>query len=291
MERNREDMYKQMFTIRKVEELLLQFFTKGLLRGTVHTCYGQEACAVGVLSAINKEIDIVSSNHRGHGHYLAYCDDIKGLVLEIMGHEDGVCGGLGGSQHLQNSNFYSNGILGGMPPVAVGMGFAEKIKKSGAISVVFFGDGAMAEGNIYEAFNFAALWKAPVLFVVEHNQYAQSTHFSLEHAGELQNRAIAFGIKSTVVNGNLLDEVFANSSRIVNEIRENNLPQLLFLNTYRLGPHSKGDDLRSTFEIEENKKNDPLVLYKQKHNSINFDLIENTVNSRIDEFLKSINKN
>ena len=168
-------MYETMALIRAVETSLLDLFGKGKLRGTVHTGIGQEAIAAGVLAALDLERDVICSNHRGHGHYLAYCGDAKGLIAEVMGLPVGVCRGVGGSQHLHKRNFYSNGILGGMAPVSVGMALAEKTSKSGAVVVQFAGDGALAEGAFYESFNIAALWKLPYMLVVEDNGYAQST--------------------------------------------------------------------------------------------------------------------
>jgi TPP-dependent pyruvate/acetoin dehydrogenase alpha subunit len=283
------DLYSQLFTIRRVEETLLGLFSKGLLRGTVHTCIGQEACAVGVVGAIDKGKDIVCSNHRGHGHFIAYCDDVEGLIYEVMGRPEGVCGGYGGSQHLHKNRFYSNGILGGMPPVAVGMGFAEKIKGTGAISVVFMGDGSQAEGSVYEAFNMASLWSVPVLFVVEHNQYAQSTHFSLEHAGFLADRAKPFDIPVTRVNGNEVELVRSKACEITDEIRHKSRPQLLFLDTYRIASHSKGDDLRDPQEIERNKAKDPLTLFKMKHNEQSWiEDVENEVNLRLSSLIAQL---
>ena len=268
---------------------MLGLFSKGLLRGTVHTCIGQEACAVGVISSIDKDKDIVCSNHRGHGHFIAYCDEIEGLIYEVMGKSEGICGGYGGSQHLHKNRFYSNGILGGMPPVAVGMGLAEKIKCSGAISVVFMGDGSVAEGNVYESFNMASLWNVPTLFVIEHNQYAQSTHYSLEHAGLLSERAKPFGIKTTVINGNDVLNVRAKSVEMINEIRRDSRPQLLLLETYRMAPHSKGDDLRDPLEIERNKLNDPISSFRNSHTGDSWiDEVENDVNNRLKALLSHL---
>jgi TPP-dependent pyruvate/acetoin dehydrogenase alpha subunit len=282
-------IYYQLFLIRRVEETLLDLFSKGLLRGTVHTCIGQEGCAVGVINSIDKKKDVVCSNHRGHGHFIAYCDDVEGLIYEVMGKPEGICGGYGGSQHLHKNQFYSNGILGGMPPIAVGMGFAEKIKSSGAVSIVFMGDGSMAEGNVYEAFNMASLWDVPILFVVEHNQYAQSTHFSLEHAGILSDRSKPFGINTTVANGNDVLNVEKISRKIVDEIRINSRPQLLFLETYRIAPHSKGDDLRDPMEIEKNKLSDPLIYFKVKHQGeLWIREVEDEVNDRLKRLLKQL---
>jgi TPP-dependent pyruvate/acetoin dehydrogenase alpha subunit len=282
-------IYYQLFAIRRVEETLLNFFSKGLLRGTVHTCIGQEGCAVGVMSAIDKSKDIVCSNHRGHGHFIAYCDDIEGLIYEVMGRPEGICGGYGGSQHLHKNRFYSNGILGGMPPVAVGMAFAEKIKSSGALSIVFMGDGSMAEGSVYESFNMASLWNVPILFVTEHNQYAQSTHHSLEHAGVLSERPKPFGIKTTVTNGNDVLSVHSTCSEIISEIRKDLKPQLLFLETYRIAPHSKGDDLRDPEEIELNKKRDPLVVFRNSHQDCAWmQDVEKEVEKRLDNLLDQL---
>jgi acetoin:2,6-dichlorophenolindophenol oxidoreductase subunit alpha len=283
-----KQVYYQLYLIRRVEETLLDLFSKGLLRGTVHTCIGQEGCAVGVINAIDRKKDIVCSNHRGHGHFIAYCDDVEGLIYEVMGRPEGVCGGYGGSQHLHKNRFYSNGILGGMPPVAVGMALAEKLKSSGAISIVFMGDGSMGEGNVYEAFNMASLWNIPILFVVEHNQYAQSTHYSLEHAGVLSDRPKPFGIKSTVINGNDVIKVEQMSGQIINEIRADSRPQLLFLETYRIAPHSKGDDLRDPLEIERGKSNDPLKYLISNSSDKDWkEEVEKDVNDRI---LKLLNK-
>lgn len=252
-------LYETMFLIHEVECKLLALFAEGLLRGTVHTCLGQEAIAAGVIGALDKSIDIICSNHRGHGHFLAYSGDVKGLIAECMGHPEGVCGGIGGSQHLHKANFYSNGILGGMVGIATGMAMAEKIKGSGSVVVVFTGDGGLGEGIIYEAFNMASLWQLPILFAVEHNGYAQSTPTHLEHAGELSRRAEPFGIPATVIDGNDVLMVHRAAHEACQAIRRGDGPRLLFMNTYRLGPHSKGDDLRDPNEISNHAQRAPLV--------------------------------
>jgi acetoin:2,6-dichlorophenolindophenol oxidoreductase subunit alpha len=288
MTQQTERLFREMFLIRTVEEKLLDLFSKGKLRGTVHTCIGQEACAVGVINALDKENDIICSNHRGHGHFISYCNNYQKLILEIMGNETGICNGIGGSQHLHLKNFYSNGILGGMVPVTVGMALAEKQKKSKSIGVVFFGDGAMAEGIVYESFNIASLWKIPVLFVVEHNQYAQSTPTKKEHSGDISTRSTTFGIKVTIQDGNHLDNVLEIAKKIVNEIRINNEPQLLFLETYRLASHSKGDDLRDVKEIESNKLRDPITMFKNSHPSLNYAEIEDEIIREVNEFVDNI---
>ena len=175
----RSDAYERalarMLLIRTVEERLLRLFAGGKLFGTTHTCIGQEACAVGVVGALDLERDIIFSSHRCHGHFLMYTDDPTSLIAEILGRQTGVCSGRGGSQHLCVRNFHSNGVQGGIIPVATGVALAEKLKRTGAVTVCFLGDGTLGEGVIYEAFNLASLWRLPILYVLEHNQYAQST--------------------------------------------------------------------------------------------------------------------
>src|SRR5512138_3297806 len=139
------ELYRLMARIRRFEETVLENFPKGLFFGTTHTCLGQEANAVGVLAHLGAE-DIVFSNHRGHGHFLAYGGDPRALFAELMGRSTGVCGGRGGSQHLHWRSFYSNGVQGGIAPVATGMALAEKYKSSGAVAVAFIGDGTLGEG-------------------------------------------------------------------------------------------------------------------------------------------------
>lgn len=260
--------YRQFFArmqlIRLCEEKLLALFGKGVVRGTVHTCLGQEACAVGVVNALDRSRDIVCSNHRGHGHYLAYCGDVDGLLAEVLGLPGGVCGGVGGSQHLHRDNFYTNGILGGMPPVATGMAAAEAYLETGRVVCVFLGDGAMAEGSLYEALNLAGLWKLPILFAVEHNQYAQSTHWQAQHAGALDQRAETFGVKVATLDGNDVEAVYQAAAAAVARLRSGLGPEMLFLRTYRLGPHSKGDDLRPAEELAEHWVNEPLAHLRRK---------------------------
>ena len=252
-----------MALIRLVEEGLLALFSEGRLFGTTHTCIGQEASAVGVLSHL-KPSDIVVSNHRCHGHYIAFTDDAEGLMLEVMGRQGGVCNGKGGSQHLCTGQFFSNGILGGMVPSAVGMALAEKRMGRDALAVVFLGDGALGEGLVYESLNLASLWKVPVLFVVEHNQYAQSTPTRLQMAGTVAGRFEAFGIPQTEVNTNDVTVIHETAGQVLERVRASQSPECLILHTYRLSPHSKGDDFRDPTEIERWRENDPLKLTTAK---------------------------
>ncbi len=283
--------YREMFLIRYTEEKLLNLFSKGFLRGTIHTCIGQEACAVGVINAIDKSKDIVFSNHRSHGHFISYCGDIKSLILEIMGKSTGVCAGIGGSQHLHKGNFYSSGIQGGLVPWALGTAFAEKNKNSNAIAIIFMGDGTLSEGIVYECLNIASLWNLPVLFVVEDNKYAQSTPSWMEYAGKLIDRAKPFLIETTELFLEDVSEIYLKTKNIINNIRMTSKPHFLLLNTYRLAAHSKGDDYRSEKEINKFRQADPLVKYRQKlekEYAANLNIIENGIKVLVDKIISNL---
>lgn len=256
--------YRKMLLIRKAEEKLLDEFSRGLLSGTTHTCIGQEACAVGVVSSLDRDKDIIFSNHRCHGHFLAYSEDVLGLFGELLGRRIGVCAGIGGSQHLHSDNFYTSGIQGGIVPCATGMAFAEKHKGSGAIVAVFMGDGTLGQGIVYESLNMASLWSLPVMFVLEHNQYAQTTPSRLQIAGDIIGRATAFGVKSAEVVADDVTKVYGVACDASGYVRSACRPFFLVLHTYRLGPHSKGDDFRDPEEVEAYRKRDPLFLLKDR---------------------------
>src|SRR5215204_416232 len=176
---SRGALYERMYLIRRFEETLLGLFSEGKIAGTTHTYIGQEANAVGVIAHLEQKRDVVVSNHRCHGHYLAFTGDVDGLLREVMGREGGVCGGKGGSQHLWSGNFFSNGVLGSTVPVAAGMALAERERGSDAVTTAFIGDGTLGQGVVYETLNLASLWRLPLLFVLENNSYAQSTPSSL----------------------------------------------------------------------------------------------------------------
>jgi TPP-dependent pyruvate/acetoin dehydrogenase alpha subunit len=214
-------LYRSLYRIRRFEETVLDNFPRGSFFGTTHTYIGQEANAVGVLYHI-LENDIVFSNHRCHGHYLAYEGDPHALFAELMGRATGVCGGRGGSQHLHWRNFYTNGILGGIIPIATGMALAEKYKKSGSVTIAFLGDGTLGEGIIYEAFNMASLWKAPILYVLENNHIAQTTQIELAMAGNIFGRFSAFGIPAFQLSTSKGDDT--RKAELVNQMRQDHDP-------------------------------------------------------------------
>jgi TPP-dependent pyruvate/acetoin dehydrogenase alpha subunit len=258
-----EHLYRKMLLIRRFEERLLDLFAEGKLSGTTHTYVGQEPIAVAVAEHLTAA-DLVFSNHRCHGHYLALTGDAQGLLAEIMGRQGGVCGGRGGSQHLHRGNFYSNGIQGGFMPIAVGMALAEKAKGSGAVVVAFVGDGTFGEGAVYEALNMAALWSVPLLVVVENNRYAQSTPSALGVAGSLSDRARAFGLSAGDCDGWDVAALVARFGTIIGQVRSECRAHVEVVETYRLNAHSKGDDSRDAGEVAAFRDRDPLPHWGER---------------------------
>jgi 2-oxoisovalerate dehydrogenase E1 component len=260
-------LIKQAVLIRKTEEKLLELFSLGKLNGTVHTCVGQELSAVAVLNNLLQD-DFVVSNHRGHGHYIARTGDVKGMIAEILGKKSGSVGGVGGSQHLANHKYLSNGIQGGMTPVINGIALANKLRNTNNISIAFTGDGTFGEGILYESLNIAAVWDLPVLFVLENNGYAQSTSMKQTFKGSVQQRVEGFGLTyfqtSTEEPGSLL-EVCAKAKDYV---RNNSKPCLLEIQTQRINTHSKSDDNRRVDEVMQAHQKDYLNSFKEMYADI-----------------------
>ena len=252
-----------MYLIRLFEQSLLNMFHKGYLTGTTHTCIGQEAIPVA-LQQFLKTDDRVLSNHRCHGHYLARTDDVEGLLLEIYGHQAGICKGRGGSQHLYQKGFLTNGIQGNLFPVSVGMAYRQKQLKKKNIVIIFIGDGTFGEGVVYEGLNLASLLKVPLLIVVENNQYAQSTPVQLNLAGTISGRAAAFDIRSHEIESNDIKELSTTFEKTIQYVRDFEVPCMQIIKTYRLAAHSKGDDFRNLKEIESWKNCDPIKLQQNK---------------------------
>lgn len=247
----------QALTIRLTEERLLELFREGRLFGTVHTCIGQEWGGIAVANALEPG-DFILSNHRCHGHYLAWTDDVEGLIAEVMGKETGVCGGRGGSQHLCRDGFFSNGILAGTMAIAAGLALSRKLRGDGSMGAIFVGDGALGEGVFYEALNLIAKWQLPLLIVLENNLYAQSTPQSLTLAGNISARASAFGLITAQGDTWQWEELVAEARACVEMVRRTGQPVFLQVDTYRLGPHSKGDDSRDPLEVARYADMDPL---------------------------------
>ncbi|HUQ53044.1 MAG TPA: thiamine pyrophosphate-dependent enzyme [Gammaproteobacteria bacterium] len=254
-------IFDKAYLVRTVEEQLLELFAAGKLSGTTHTCIGQEMSAVALAAALDRRKDVIVSNHRCHGHYLAWTDDPDGLVAEVMGKSTGVCAGLGGSQHLSAEGFMSNGIQGGIVPVGAGLAFAKKLAGDGGIVAVCIGDGTLGEGVVYETFNMAAKWRLPLLVVLENNRYAQSTSQAETLAGDICARAAAFGMR-TLHGETWRPYVLAAQLReAAAAVRHDGGPLFVRVDTYRLAAHSKGDDDRDPKEVAAFARRDPLNVF------------------------------
>lgn len=256
IERYAEELAKALL-IRATEERLLGLFSEGKLFGTVHTCIGQEFVGVAVARQLIDQ-DTLFSNHRGHGHFLSYTGNVEGLIAEVMGKANGVCAGRGGSQHLQQSGFYSNGIQGGIIPVATGMGLSHKLQGDGGVSVVYVGDGTLGQGALYESMNIASRWELPVVFICENNLFAQSTSQTETLAGDICARAAAFGIHTAHNNTWEWTQLFDEVEESIAHARLKQKPIFHRIDTFRLMAHSKGDDNRPESYVETHRKLDPL---------------------------------
>lgn len=243
--------------IRAVEQQLLDLYAEGHIAGTIHTCVGQEWTGVAVARALRPG-DQVLSNHRCHGHYLSWTDDVEGLIAEIMGRATGVCGGRGGSQHLCGKGFFSSGILGGTSPVAAGLALAHKMKGSGNIVALFIGDGAFGEGVVYETMNVASALALPLYIMCEDNGVAQSTTTRDVLPGEFLARASAFDIDVFHSDTWDFERLVEDVEQAVNMVRRNIRPAFHLVKTFRLNPHSKGDDNRARELLDDYWRRDPL---------------------------------
>ena len=249
-----------MVLIRRFEESLLDLFSLGKLAGTTHTYIGQEANAVGVIAHLEQGRDVIVSNHRCHGHYLAFTDDVDGLLGEVMGKASGVCGGKGGSQHLCNGRL----LLERRPRAAPCRSRPAWRSPSasaarGAVTTVFIGDGTLGQGVVYESLNIASLWGLPLLVVVENNYYAQSTPSHLTLAGDIADaRGGVRHRDGRARHDRRRRDLGARPARSCRRCASSGRPFFLVLDTYRFSPHSKGDDNRDPAEIEEARQRDPL---------------------------------
>jgi 2-oxoisovalerate dehydrogenase E1 component len=251
-------IYAFAHLIRLTEQLLLDLFSKGLLSGTTHTCLGQELCQMAVVRALDDPDDVVLSNHRNHGHFLTYSGAFDALVCEIMGRETGICGGIGGSQHIAFRHFHSNGVQAGMTAIGAGLALARRMRESNSIVTCVVGDGTLGEGLLYESLNLASIWRVPMLFVVENNGIAQTTPTAATIGGSIAGRGAAFGLRTWELDDSDPDFLRA-AEGVVRDVRETRRPGYLVIRTARLGPHSKGDDLRDGEELDAIRKRDPLA--------------------------------
>lgn len=238
---NKEILYR-LLLIREMEHRIESLFSEGKLRGTTHCCIGQEGVPVALSYLLDIERDYLSSGHRAHGLSMMMTQKPESLLGEIMGKPFGMAKGLGGSQHVYYKNYFTNGITGGMCPVAVGIAFTLKQEPTDAISVVVFGDGAMNEGYVMESFNLAAEMSLPVLFVLENNGYAMSTPVeSVNTYTDFENRVAGFGIPYTKVIATDFQTLFKDLSDAVEKVRTSRSPQFMEVMTHRFCGHSKSD--------------------------------------------------
>jgi 2-oxoisovalerate dehydrogenase E1 component len=259
------EAYATAALIREVEQRLLQLFAEGKLFGTVHTCIGQELTGIAVARAL-REGDILFSNHRCHGHFLARTGNVEGLIAEIMGKSTGVCAGRGGSQHLCDTSrgFFSNGVQGGIAPVGAGLAMSLQLHDRDHLAVIFLGDGTLGEGAVYETFNIASKWDLPILFVLENNFYAQSTSQTQTLAGSITARAEAFDIATYSTATWEPERLFEIAEESVAHVRAHRRPVFLQIDTHRLMAHSKGDDDRDPAELASYWLRDPLRIFLEE---------------------------
>ncbi|BDF59615.1 acetoin:2,6-dichlorophenolindophenol oxidoreductase subunit alpha [Christensenellaceae bacterium] len=261
------EIHMKMLLTRKFEEKVAYFFSMGKIHGTTHLYIGEEAVAAGVCSALDLE-DLITSTHRGHGHCISKGIDLNGMMAELLGKRTGTCKGKGGSMHIADisrGNLGANGVVGGGQPIAVGAALALRMRKKDNVVVCFFGDGASNTGTFHESLNLAAVWKLPVLFVCENNQYAVSTPVSYSvRAGHISDRAAGYGMPGKTIDGNDAVLVYEETLKAVEQVKKNG-PILLECITYRYMGHSKSDAnvYRTREEIDEWKQRDPIMRMEQ----------------------------
>jgi acetoin:2,6-dichlorophenolindophenol oxidoreductase subunit alpha len=246
-------MYRQMVRIRAFEEAANDLYRGAKMPGLTHLYIGQEAVAVGACEALRRD-DFITSTHRGHGHCLAKGADVSRMFSELLGKEDGYCRGKGGSMHIadfENGNLGANAIVGGSAGIATGAAQSAKMRGTDQVVVCFFGEGALGQGLVYEVMNMAALWKLPVIYLCENNQYNEYTHYSETTAGEIGARAAAFGIPGEEVDGQDVLAVNAATRRAVERARAGDGPSFVVANTYRYHGHHVGDVDRAYYRSKD----------------------------------------
>jgi pyruvate dehydrogenase E1 component subunit alpha len=261
-------MYRRMVMIRLFEEQVNDLYTRALMPGLAHLYIGEEAIAVGVCEALRAD-DYITSTHRGHGHCLAKGAAIDRMFAELLGKEAGYCKGKGGSMHIADpdtGNLGANAIVAGSAGIATGAAFSSKRLGNGRVTVCFFGEGAMGQGVVYEVMNMAALWKLPVIYVVENNLYAMGTSLARSSAVlDLTVRgATPYGIPGFSINGNDIELMAKTTREAVNRARTGEGPTFIEAQTYRYKGHSISDPgkYRLKDELDSAVRNDPIVVYQ-----------------------------
>ncbi|MGK0282146.1 MAG: TPP-dependent pyruvate/acetoin dehydrogenase alpha subunit, partial [Patiriisocius sp.] len=262
--------YEQMVRIRTFEDNANKLYLSAKMPGLTHMYSGQEAVAVGICEAL-ETTDFITSTHRGHGHCIAKGAEFKKMFCELLGKEEGYCRGKGGSMHIadqDNGNLGANAIVGGSAGIATGAALSAKQLKTGAVAVCFFGDGALGQGLLYEVMNMAALWNLPIIYACENNLYGEYTHVSEMAAGELVDRAKAFGIESHRVDGQDVNAVNQLAEQLVDRARRGEGPFFMQLDTYRYHGHHVGDINRTYYRSKEEEamwknERDPITNFAQ----------------------------
>ncbi|MDX1916925.1 MAG: pyruvate dehydrogenase (acetyl-transferring) E1 component subunit alpha [Rickettsiaceae bacterium] len=263
------DAYKDMLIIRRFEEKCGQLYGMGLIGGFCHLYIGQEAVIAGVHLAKHKGDSTITS-YRDHGHIILAGQDPKFVLAELMGKATGSSKGKGGSMHLfdvENKFYGGHGIVGAQVPIGTGLAFAEKYNKTKNISFTFLGDGAVNQGQVYESFNIASLWKLPVLYIIENNQYSMGTSVARSTSmTSLHKKGLSFGIEGIEVDGMDLDEVYNAASNAAEYVRSGKGPMILEMKTYRYRGHSMSDPAkyRTKEEVESYKSIDPIATLREK---------------------------
>ncbi|HMA79920.1 MAG TPA: thiamine pyrophosphate-dependent dehydrogenase E1 component subunit alpha [Candidatus Binatia bacterium] len=259
--------YRQMLKIRLFEEEVNQLYLSAQMPGLAHLYIGEEAVAVGVCEAL-RQSDYITSTHRGHGHCIAKGAAVDKMFAELLGKEAGYCHGKGGSMHIADQdtgNLGANAIVGGSAGIATGAAMSAKMRGTDQVAVCFFGEGALGQGVLYESMNMAALWKLPVVYVCENNQYNEYTHYRETTAGEVTARAQAFAIHTESVDGQDVRVVHAAALKLVERARRGGGPAFLQCDTYRFHGHHVGDIDRAYYrpkaeEEEWKTRRDPIKL-------------------------------
>jgi acetoin:2,6-dichlorophenolindophenol oxidoreductase subunit alpha len=259
-------MLRKMILIREFDELAIKLRTEGKIYGAVHPYVGQEAVAVGVCANLTNA-DRVTSTHRGHGHCIAKGADVKRMMAELFGRVDGYCKGKGGSMHIADfavGMLGANGIVGGGLPIATGAALAAQIEGKGNVAVCFFGDGAVAEGEFHEALNISSVWKLPIVFVCENNQYAANNAIAVQHPiTDVAVRAKSYGLPGLSIDGNDVLAVRKAAGEAIERARRGDGPTLVECKTYRWHFHAMRNapppETRPAAEIAQWKERDPIA--------------------------------
>jgi pyruvate dehydrogenase E1 component alpha subunit len=261
--------YRRMRTIREFEDAVHGEFSAGNIPGFVHLYAGEEASGVGICMHLDDR-DAIASTHRGHGHCIAKGCDVDGMMKEIFGRKDGLCGGKGGSMHiadLSKGMLGANGIVGAGAPLVCGAALSAKLLKTGGVGVAFYGDGASNQGAVLESYNLAKIWNLPMIFVVEDNGYAEATSSAWSVSGSQVGRGEGFGMPSRQVDGHDFFEVYEASAEMIERARNGGGPSLLHVKLQRFYGHFEGDAMtyRPADEVALARENfDPLKLFRQR---------------------------